>query len=1059
MAILEAIRQFHRDLEARAARHFRTQEIVRVMSNAHSQELSATPGEQWGLVKQRHTQEIQAVRDGQFDIVDRRTWQYPYLPEALHRLNQPILKNCFSADTQVLTKRGWVPWPEARPDDLYATRSKNGEIHWQHAKKFMVVDYSGPMVHLTGKCLDFLVTPHHRMYGRSVRWAGPKGNSGAFAKDKKGFQFAKDVAEHIANGDGHGFVRFEVPLTSKAWIGKIPFESVTIKTERCSDKGGRHPEDYTVLLEDWVAFLGLYLAEGHCESAFAGMEKDADVDSRPLYVQAIAAAADGSNQEFNRSVGMMWTVGIAQERKSESYTAIAELLGRLPFHVQLRKRGFRIQSKALHEKLHPLGNTYTKYVPTWVKNLPPKYLKILLHWFWIGDGSFQRTRMFATASQRLANDIQEILIKLGTGGTLHTRPSKKMASGRMRAPFYCVYENLLKWSGLRHVEVQEYSGKVYCVGVPDGVIYVRRNGKAAWCGQTPYNLRRFSETPIPRRAINLIKNAVLQLKWDIEAMPDMENEGDPKEREKRIRIVKNCFEHPNNVDSFRTFSEAVLEDTIIGGYGCIEPRMTPYYKRPMKMWSVDGSTIRIYADWSESNTERPRFAQMTGLKGERGVVAFLADELVYIRDNVRANTPFGLGKLEVTFNTVNALLGVQDMASKAGSDQVHKTFLWWEQPQNQAHIQTVRRHIQNELEGQAKVSLIAGMKKPEVIPVQSVLIQDLLLEWLEMLIRCTANGFDLSPFSLGLEKDVNRSTGLIMSISDFKAAVVPMATRLMEAFTRELLHGFLGWKDLQFVFKGLDDPDALTKVQIQQRQYQSNALLPDEMRESDGKPPLPDGWGKLTFGMMNILIQEAMALARAKSMPQGGGAGAGGNGGGGMGVSSGLPPTGGAGAMSPTASANSGGMRGFQGSLIGQGEFSSDDIQQMTPEEVQYFQEMGMLPETGELGQQMETQQPGVLEQLNDELKEFFEQVEKDEQDGEEEPEKVSKADERGQVKKFQESLRKPTVVEQYLNDRYRGFSRPNDSNSAYMPGEQKLIQKGKRGKYPRSGGDTGSYQ
>src|SRR6266446_2139159 len=30
---------------------------------------------------------------------------------------------------------------------------------------------------------------------------------------------------------------------------------------------------------------------------------------------------------------------------------------------------------------------------------------------------------------------------------------------------------------------------------------------------SPYNLRRFSETPIPRRAINLIKNSVLSLRW------------------------------------------------------------------------------------------------------------------------------------------------------------------------------------------------------------------------------------------------------------------------------------------------------------------------------------------------------------------------------------------------------------------------------------------------------------------------------------------------------------------------------------------------------------------
>jgi hypothetical protein len=427
---------------------------------------------------------------------------------------------------------------------------------------------------------------------------------------------------------------------------------------------------------------------------------------------------------------------------------------------------------------------------------------------------------------------------------------------------------------------------------------------------------------------------------------------------------------------------------------------------------------------------------------------------------VRTSTPFGLGKLEVAFNTANAFLSAQDMASKAGADQVHKTFLWWEMPQNQAHVQTVRRHIQNELEGQAKISLVAGMKKPDVIPVEAVKPDDLLLEWQEFLIRILANAFDISPFSLGLEKDVNRNTGLIMALSDFRGAVVPMATRFQESLTRELIHGFLGWKDLQFSYQGLDDPDALTKVQIQQREYQMNAITPDEIRESEGRPEYPDGWGKLTFGQMNILIQEAMALARGMA-----GAGAGGGGGysggsAGMSPSSSLPGTGGAGAISPTA-AGSGGQRGFEGSLIGQGEFSAEDIAQMTPEEVQYFQEMGMLPDTNELANQMDIQKPGILEQLNDELKEYFEEVELDEKDDEEAPEPVSTADERSQVRRFQQSLRQPTVVEQYLNDRYRGWKRTDDMN-ALMPAEKSMalkVQKGKRGKYPRSGGERGDYK
>jgi hypothetical protein len=406
---------------------------------------------------------------------------------------------------------------------------------------------------------------------------------------------------------------------------------------------------------------------------------------------------------------------------------------------------------------------------------------------------------------------------------------------------------------------------------------------------TPYNLRRFSETPIPRRATNLIKNAVLSFDWQI--TPGEDADSDDPDVELRSRIVTESLKRPNKTDSFRQLLEAVLEDLIIGGYGCIEPRMTPYYKRPFKMWAVDGSTIRIFPDWTESTPDRPHYAQMTGLKGERGIITFLDEELIYIRDNIRTSSPFGLGKLEVAFNTVNAFLGAQDMASKAGSDQVHKTWLWWEQAVNPAHIQTVRRHIYHELEGQQKISLMGGMKKPDAIDVKAVTPEDLLLDWQEFLIRIIANAFDISPLSLGLERDVNRNTGQVMADADFRNAVVPMAKRIEEAITA-WIHSFLGWKDLQFGFIGLEDPDSITKVMIQQRQYMMNALTPDEIREEMDRPPLPGGWGRLTMFQSNILMQEVAARlggktagAAASRMGSGAGSSSGG--------SSGMPSGGG----------------------------------------------------------------------------------------------------------------------------------------------------------------------
>lgn len=467
--------------------------------------------------------------------------------------------------------------------------------------------------------------------------------------------------------------------------------------------------------------------------------------------------------------------------------------------------------------------------------------------------------------------------------------------------------------------------------------------------------------------------------------------------------------------------EAVIEDIIVGGYGCIEPRLTPNYLRPFKLWAVDGSTIRLFLDWTESTPDRPKYAQMTGLKGERGIVTFLDSELLYIRDNVRTATPFGLGKLEVAFNTVNAFLSAQSMAANAGADQVHKTWLWWEQTINPGHMQTIRRHILNELEGQQKISLMAGLKKPEVVDVTPVKPEDLLLDWQEFLIRIIANAFDISPMSLGLERDVNRNTGQVMADADFRNAVVPMARRIEEALNT-FVWNYVGRKDLEFGFIGLDDPDSLTKVMIQQRKYMMNALTPDEIREEDDRQPLPGGWGRLTNGQLLIITAEAQGLTGGKSAAVAGSrVGMGGGGGtGGMG-SGGGSGAGGGGSMS----------------------FSAGQVAQMNPDEIQMYQDLGLLPpDNQDLANQMEQQQPGILTQLTDELKTFFQYEDATDDGNEVQPAEVTPEMEQEQIKRFELGQHAESQAEKMINR--RGVFGPNVDNS-YRKNPQ-------RGKYPRSG-------
>lgn len=539
---------------------------------------------------------------------------------------------------------------------------------------------------------------------------------------------------------------------------------------------------------------------------------------------------------------------------------------------------------------------------------------------------------------------------------------------------------------------------------------------------TPYNLRRFSETPIPRRATNLVKNSVLSLRWRVTV--DEENY-DPEDPQllKNAKIAEYCLQHPNLVDSYRTLIEAVCEDFIMGGYGCMEPQLTPDARRPIKLWAVDGSTIRIYADWTESTPDRPHYAQLTGLKGERGIISFLDDELVYIRDNVRSSTPFGLGKMEVCFLTINALLGAQDMSSRAAADQIHKTWLWFTTNLPAGQFETVNRHIQNEAEGQAKISISTGMPKPEVIEVQPVTPDDLLMDWQTLCIRIIAAGFDLSPMSLGLERDVNRSTAAVMSEQDFNSAIVPVARKFEEAITRQILHRTLGWQELKFEFVGLDDPDELVQAQLMGKLYPLNAITPDEIREKlQIGPPLPGNFGKLTSSQWQLLIAAATGGGKGASMGGGMGSSMGGGGGTGFGGSGGDGSSlGSLGAAAEildvidiSAAKSPKGKQSPQVvNSLDDSPFTADEISQLDPQTLDMYRQAGVLPfDPQELQQQMEQQSPGILQTLSEELLEYFEWVEEEEEASEVKPSKVSGKDQKTQQKKFKDREKRIDEVE-----------------------------------------------
>jgi HK97 family phage portal protein len=352
---------------------------------------------------------------------------------------------------------------------------------------------------------------------------------------------------------------------------------------------------------------------------------------------------------------------------------------------------------------------------------------------------------------------------------------------------------------------------------------------------TPVNLRRFAETPVVRRAINVIKDRIAAMDWQVRVRRGVKA-GELAQAERKLRALRRVLEEPNATDSFRTLMEQVIEDVLTGGYGAMEMEPTGDGERPAMLWAVDGASIRINPRW-DGQAETPRYAQAMPGQLESSAVELRDDQLMYVRMNPRSFTPFGLGPLEVAFETVNQFLSAHRFAGKLAANSVAQYALWLNEATPAQHDRLIR-WWQDEIEGTGRVPLISTEQKPEVLRFAQGTDADMRLEWQEFLIRMVANAFGLPPLMLGLEADVNQSTASEMADEAFRGAISPMAMLLAGHITRDLFGKCIGWREFEFVFNELNARDEMTELAVQVQLLQAGVLTVGEVRAMRGLGPL-----------------------------------------------------------------------------------------------------------------------------------------------------------------------------------------------------------------------------
>ena len=202
-----------------------------------------------------------------------------------------------------------------------------------------------------------------------------------------------------------------------------------------------------------------------------------------------------------------YTVQITQ-RKQESVEKIIEIISQFPEEFDWKIRvdknettRFTISDKRLFDYLKPMGYAHEKFIPNELKNQHPEHLQCLFDCYLDGDGRIIETngsvkRDIFSTSEKIIDDLYEILMKLGGSGSIYTHKQKdRFIEGRLIKRENSKPLHFLKISSsngiyldnrfLKIEKIENYNDFVYCVTVPNENFLCMDQGKVFWSGNSP----------------------------------------------------------------------------------------------------------------------------------------------------------------------------------------------------------------------------------------------------------------------------------------------------------------------------------------------------------------------------------------------------------------------------------------------------------------------------------------------------------------------------------------------------------------------------------------------
>lgn len=353
------------------------------------------------------TDEARDVNPSQFGFVDPITG-----PEG-----------CAHPDMEVMTRQGWVKWPDVTESTELACRI-DSRIEFHKPLALHCFDHDGLMYVAQTKHFGYCVTGSHKLWSRAY-------------DPGSDYRWERAVPAHERN-------RFVLTGAEFPYVGTDCAKSVVLPAV---DGGNAVKNELALVAEaDWYEFLGWYVSEGSC-----GIRGD----------------------------GNHW-VAIAQH-DPDNQRRIRALLDRMPFPFHDQRQhgalhGFMCVRKQLWAEVVGLGHSNDKHLPEYVFEASVEARTALLQALCAGDGRKKgQTYAYCTSSRALALQVERLAFGLGYSVRVRFEPDARPQS--RTGGCWCVHLHLarerclLKNKG--HFSTFHYEGKVYCATVPGSLLYMR----------------------------------------------------------------------------------------------------------------------------------------------------------------------------------------------------------------------------------------------------------------------------------------------------------------------------------------------------------------------------------------------------------------------------------------------------------------------------------------------------------------------------------------------------------------------------------------------------------